>query len=117
MTRNEFPETLYIPGMQLPGKGTIDIQISENNGVIGMLVWGSLEKAKIWLENGGMIAWANNDKNLMNTWISMGGNVAVRAEKSQDFFSLLSIIGGKKNINFEPENGTLFSPPERRASL
>jgi hypothetical protein len=117
MTKQELPNEIFIPSIELPGRGAIDAQFRDENGDVNIPVFRDLPRAIDWLRNGGLELWKRQDS-AMRTKLEMGGEPVVRQKETSEYLMLLALFGSspKKYLNFEPEAGSLFAPPDRRVA-
>jgi hypothetical protein len=116
MTKKELPETLFIPSVQL-SQGAIDIQLYDENGNIAILAWSTGDRAANWLRAGGMDLWKRHESNLEQRLKT--GKIVIRIVSCSEYFTLNSFLPTtpgslKRALHFEPDTGSLFSPPGRR---
>lgn len=116
MKRIELPKKLYLPCVKIPDKGVIDIQIKDASGDMAIIVFSSSDKANEWLDTGGIGMWVEHvGKEAFSIWINdMGGEAVIRSVSCQEYFELLAAEKRNCFLHFEPNNGQLFAPVERR---
>lgn len=120
MTQDDLPDTLYVASMQFPNTGTspmaggfMDFQISDELGKIFVPVWADLERAATWLKNGGLDAYIREDGETAENRLRMGCKAVIRSLPWRENLC----ITNHGYVHFEPDIGTLLSPPERRIDL
>ena len=111
MKKEELPETLFIPCQQIP-MGTVDFQPKDNRGKFYQMVWGTLDKAIDWLENGGRDAYLEHDKTAAQN-VSKGATIGIRKVDLSDYL-MLTVV---PLVHFEPELGGLVAPEDRRVEV
>lgn len=118
MNKQELPKALYVPSVQIPGRGTIEAQLRDDEGAIHIPVWGDEAQAINWVREGGMELWSQKD-DAMRAKLSMGGEIVVRKVGTSEYFMILSLTGqgSKRYLDMAPDIGRLFAPLERQISV
>lgn len=62
--------------------------------------------------------WAKNEGVVFDNWHRMGGIFMIKAVSCQEYFEFLEMgvrdVGMMRCLHFEPDNGQLFAPLNRR---
>ena len=121
LTKNNLPETFYVLSLQL-AQGFSDFLFGDQEGNLAFPAWGDGERAKAWLLGGGLeLCKSGNDE--IRSYLSMCHcHAVIRTAKRGDYFSQPSAPtqepqAAKRFLHFEPDPGSLFSPPDRRIPL
>jgi hypothetical protein len=119
MTKSDLPETLYVPALQVQ-LGSIDFQISHENGFV-LLAWRDGATATKWLESGGIELYKQHDSAFAHNLSIKPSKVVVTIRERDEFLShntsTSKATGMKRSVHFEPNLGSLFSPPDRQIAL
>jgi hypothetical protein len=119
LTKNQLPETLYVLSLQL-AQGFSDFLFGDKEGNLAFPAWGDGERAKAWLLGGGLeLCKSGNDE--IRGYLSMCHcHAVIRTAMRDEIFSQLAAQkpdAAKRFLHFEPDPGSLFSPPDRRIPL
>jgi hypothetical protein len=119
MNKSDLPETLYVPSLQVQ-QGSIDFQIDHENRIV-LLAWKDGATATKWLESGGVELYKQHSSAFAHNLSIAPNKVVVKIVRRDEFLSLNSMLsnmaGAKRSVHFEPNFGSLLSPPERQIAL